>query len=88
MAMYLRIGLMVACGIGIGLRLLMTLIPPRYIYSIGDDELRPNSLNSAVAWCAPEHVLSPLGKRLKIISNLGIIVAGLTMAILVLTEWL
>ena len=50
---------------------LMGIIPPRYLYAISDDKLRPSNLNSLSAWHAPLHTLSKLGRVFRYISHLS-----------------
>jgi len=88
MTLSIKAAFFAVCAIGIGFRLLMTLIPARHIYSIRDDELRPTHFNSATAFHAPEHVLSPLGRKLKALSNIGLMMAALLLAIGAAFEWM
>ncbi len=87
MAISIKVAFIIVCALGIGSRLLMTLIPARYIYSIRDDGLRPTIWYSATASHAPDHVLSPLGRKLKSVSNFALVLAAILLAMGAVFEW-
>jgi len=66
----------------------MSLIPSRHIYSIRDDRHRPDFFNSATAFRAPYHVLSPLGRKLRFISDTGLALAIMMLALEAAIRWI